>query len=92
MKLMESKNLILKFLMRQKIKGAVEDIFQQDQLKDIDKRLIRGVYQRKIKDDMKKERALNNIQKLFGKHLKSAKAIEEQPDAEAEQKQTQTQM
>ena len=68
--------------MRQKIKGAVEDIFQQDQLKDIDKRLIRGVYQRKIKDDMKKERALNNIQKLFGKHLKSAKAIEEQPDEE----------
>ncbi len=68
--------------MKQKLKKAVDEMAQQENLKDIDKRLIRGLYQKKLRDDNLKERALNNIQRLFGKHLNNAPSIQERPDEE----------
>lgn len=49
MKLIDHKNLAVKTRIKAELKQAIDEVTSQDQLSNIDKKILRGLYEKKIK-------------------------------------------
>ncbi|CDW90345.1 UNKNOWN [Stylonychia lemnae] len=90
LRLLESKNIIIKSTIKNKIKTAVEQYASLEEFKEIDKRILRGIFQRKLRDQTKEQKAIENIKKIFGKmgSSKNLNDIEKAPSTQIIEKNT----
>eukprot|EP00347_Sterkiella_histriomuscorum_P023442 403334623 len=84
LKLMDSKNLILSSFIKNKIKNAVGSLGSQTSLMDIDRRILKGVYQKKLKDN---DNILENLEIVFQKTLSPERKLAVQRIKQDEEKQ-----
>eukprot|EP00347_Sterkiella_histriomuscorum_P017330 403349798 len=66
-KLFESKNYALRATIRNKIRSSVDEITTQSELKNIDKRLLKGIFLKRLKEK-RKAQAMIGLQNYF-RHL-----------------------
>lgn len=81
MKLIEHKNMLIRTKVKAEMKESVYEIGSQDVLSNIDKKIIRGLYEKRFKKD-KAEQAAKTLRLLF-KNMRRYKAEgDEGPDNE----------